>query len=137
MHLHYRNCLWGISTVHLEVSSVVVSQQVVRKNADKTNWRQTRSDSCLLTQFPGFVISEIMPTPIHTVCLSSCCLTGLTFAVHKAKFHCSVPFTVSHRSITALLFFFPSFSIHPFFFLGLPDSPCILMCDENIRATCC
>lgn len=51
-----------------------------------------------MTQFPAFVISKIMPTSIHIVCLSSCCLIGLliSFAVYKATFHCSLLLTMSY-----------------------------------------
>lgn len=43
------------------------------------------------TLFPGFVISKIMPSSVDTVCYSSRCLIGLTFAISKVLFHHSLP----------------------------------------------
>lgn len=73
--------------------TVSLIQSFHTRYSDETRW--SRSDLCLLTQFPGFVISKIMPASIHIVCLSSCCLIGLTFAVCKYVFRCLLPFAAT------------------------------------------
>lgn len=88
----------------------------------------------MLTQFPGFVISKIMPTPIHIVCLRSCCLIGLRCM--QGYISLLLPFTASLCLITTLWFIcliLPQLQ-------ALRISQAVLRCsclEVNIQASCC